>query len=408
MKRNIIFLNRFFYPDHSATSQLLSDLAFYLADQKNTVTVICSHQVYDNSSQLLATRECKSGVNIYRIKTTNFGRHWLPGRMIDYLSYFTGMSWRLFRLVKSGDIVVAKTDPPLTSIFSICIAKLKRAYHVNWVQDLFPEVLVSVGIKGVPKSLFAALKILRNCSFRYSDKSVVIGEIMKKKLLACGLEEKRLEFIPNWSDKNIIWPVDKHLNPLRAEWHLADKFVVGYSGNMGRVHEFDTIINAAKRLQNKLDIVFVFIGSGPQKEYIESKAQSLNNVFFFPYQAYTALSNSLSLPDVHLVSLIPGIEGYCVPSKYYGIIAAGRPLIFIGDKKGEIPRMLRVDGCGYQINLGDDKNLSEKIVMLYENQQALDILAKKSLCSFQQKYEKNRALAKWSQLVQGIHSQTGP
>jgi len=401
--RHIIFINRFFYPDHSATSQLLSDLAFHVVKKNYRVSVICSHQIYDNSSELLPSFEQKLGVNIHRIVTSNFGRHWLPGRILDYLSYFVGMSWVLFKLLKCGDTVVVKTDPPLTSIFVWVIAKIKRADQVNWIQDLFPEVASAIGFRGIPTFLLRGLIRLRNHSFRYSKKNIVIGELMKEKVRNMGVPESTISMIPNWSDAENIVPISRKRNPLRKTWGLAGKFVVGYSGNMGRVHEFDTMISAANMLREREDIVFVFIGGGAQKSYVVSKVKTLMlpTVKFFPYQPYDSLSYSLSLPDVHLISLRPAVEGYCVPSKYYGIIASATPAIFIGDEAGEVSRLLRIDQCGFHVNCGDAVTLSEQIVGLSKDNQRLNRLAENAKASFDKKYEKNIALKKWLTLLEG-------
>ncbi len=402
---HLIFINRFFYPDHSATSQLLSDLAFYLVKQNYRVSVICSHQVYDNSSELLPSFDRQSGVNIHRIATSNFGRHWLPGRIIDYTSYFFGMSWVLFKLLKSGDTVVVKTDPPLTSVFTLIIAKIRRANHVNWVQDLFPEVAAAIEFRGIPTFLLCGLINIRNYSFRCSKKNVVIGELMKKKLLNMGLNESTISIIPNWSDAKNIVPVPRDKNPLRKTWKLEGKFVVGYSGNMGRVHEFDTMISAANFLREQENIIFVFIGGGAQKSYVESRVKelSLPTVKFFPYQPYDTLSNSLSLPDVHLISLRPAVEGYCVPSKYYGIIASATPAIFIGDEAGEISTLLTTDHCGFQVNCGDGFILSELILALSKDNKQLNGLAENAKYSFYSKYEKNIALKKWQAVFESTN-----
>ena len=404
MPRKIVFINRYFYPDHSATSQLLSDLAFHLAKQNYDVSVISSQQCYDDTTKRLSAREIKYDVNIYRVKTTSFGRTWLPGRVLDYLSYFFGMSWILLKILKTGDIVVVKTDPPLTSIFTILIAKFRRAYHVNWVQDLFPEVVSAVGIKGIPTLFIRVLIYFRNVSFQRSNKTVVIGELMKRKLISQGLREDLIEIIPNWSDSNNIVPMEPESNPLRKSWNLKGKFIVGYSGNMGRVHEFDTFIDAANKLKSHKDILFVFIGGGPLKPYIEKRIThyNLSNILFFPYQPYNKLSESLSVPDIHLISLKSEVEGSCVPSKYYGIIASGRPAFYVGDAGGEISLILNVDKTGIQVDLGDFQNLVDKIKYLYSDASVLEDLSNNARKSFLDKYDKVHAMKKWHSLLQNM------
>ena len=143
----IIFLNRFFYPDHAATSQLLSDLAFALADGGREVHVITSRQRYDEPESLLPARERIRGVEVHRVWTSRFGRNWLPGRTMDYLTFYTSAAWTLFRLAHSDHVIVAKTDPPLISAVAAMVARLRGARLVNWLQDLFPEVAVASGLR---------------------------------------------------------------------------------------------------------------------------------------------------------------------------------------------------------------------------------------------------------------------
>ena len=142
----IIFINRFFHPDHSATSQILCDLAFHLAETGRAVHVVTSRQLYDNPLAQLQKRESIRGVNIHRIATTRFGRALLPGRAIDYLSFYASTMWSLLLLVRRGDVLVAKTDPPMISLPVLVIAKLRGARVVSWLQDIYPEVALQLGV----------------------------------------------------------------------------------------------------------------------------------------------------------------------------------------------------------------------------------------------------------------------
>jgi len=400
----IIFVNRFFYPDQSATSQLLTDLAFDLADNNESIEVICSRQDYDSAALQQKHQETVHGVNINRVRSTNFGRIWLPGRIMDYLSYFMGLIIQLIRIVKKDDIVVVKTDPPLCSILVYPIVKMKGGIQVNWVQDLFPEVATALNIKLLPSIVAKMLQKLRNYSFKKSRLTVVIGQIMKEKLIAQGIPAEKIRILSNWADKNIVYPVSKQDNRLLEAWGLRGKFVVGYSGNLGRVHEFDEIIRAAQDLQDQKDIMFVFIGNGPQKSSVEAAVSNLNlsNVIFFPYQDYQHLHDSISLPDVHLISLKPAIEGYCVPSKFYGVVAAAKPVIFIGDTQGEVANLLQNDASGIAVQSKDSQALSEAILHLYHQPQEVQKMGQNALNAFQTKYEKTHLLRHWREALHQI------
>lgn len=395
-----IFVNRYFYPDHSATSQLLSDLAFDLAARGQDIHVITGCQLYGDAQASLAADESIRGVQVHRVQTSRFGRARLWGRMIDYLTFYAGATWRLLRLIQPGDVVVAKTDPPMMSVCAAWAVKLKGGVLVNWVQDLFPEVATSMDVYGVR---FAApmLKRLRNRSFHVGRSNVVLGEIMAERLRGEGIPSDQITVIANWADGDAIQPIDKQDNPLVREWRLEGKFVLGYSGNMGHVHEFKTMVDAADRLKAADDIVFVFIGDGIARQWVVSEVarRGLTNVQFHPYQSADRLRWSLSVPDVHFVSLRPTLEGLIVPSKFYGIAAAGRPIIHIGDPEGEIARILQREQCGWSFCVGEVDALTKCIVRLsHEGPEVLDAgwCARRA---FDRHYSRSHALDSWRHLL---------
>lgn len=351
---SIIFINRYFYPDHSATSQLLSDLVFHLGEEGKNVQVITGRYLYDSSENKLPALENIGSVSIKRIWTTHFGRGNLFGRAIDYLSFYFSAFFVLFRLIGKDDYVIAKTDPPMISVIASIITRLKSAKLINWTQDLFPEVGTELGIKVLEYAKPVLLK-LRNSALKNAYLNIVIGDTMKDKLIKLGIDNNKIKIIPNWSNGDTIYPVPASDNPLRGQWGLSDKIIIGYSGNMGRAHEFNTILDIAESLKYDEEYVFLFIGSGAKRQWIESEVQrrDLKNVIFKPYQDRELLHLSLSLPNIHFISLLPNLEGLIVPSKYYGVAAAGRPCLFIGDSCGEISRILKKYQCGYSINPGD-------------------------------------------------------
>ena len=305
---SIIFLNRFFYPDHSATSQILSDLAFHLAATGQDIHVITSQQIYDEPAARLPSNEIVRGVQIHRVATTRFGRSNLIGRGLDYLSFYWSMWRRVVSLAKRGDILVAKTDPPLLSVLAVYAAKRRSTHLVNWLQDLYPEIAIELGVPFFKGPVGGAIAFLRNRSLRLADANVVLGKSMAARVHACGVAEDRIHVIPNWTNDEEIVPVAPAENPLRREWQLEDKFVVGYSGNLGRAHEFETLLAAAERLRDDARIVFVFIGGGKQFDELTKRvrARKLERTFrFFPYQDRAGLKYSLSVPDVHWISLRP-------------------------------------------------------------------------------------------------------
>ena len=235
ISRKVVFVNRYFYPDHSATSQMLSDLAFGLAKAGENVEIVTSRQRYDDPGSQLPSLECISTVHIHRIWTSRFGRENLVGRSIDYITFYMSAAWKIWQRTDANTILVVKTDPPLISIVGALVARLRGAMFVTWLQDLFPEVASALGVRTMRGRAFSLLQYLRNRSLHFASINVVIGTRMKEFVGAQGISTDKLQLIPNWADTSIK-PVTHTNNFLRTRWSLSDKLVVGYSGNLSLIH----------------------------------------------------------------------------------------------------------------------------------------------------------------------------
>ncbi|NJL07689.1 MAG: glycosyltransferase family 4 protein [Methylacidiphilales bacterium] len=395
----LIFINRFFHPDHSATSQIVSDLAFALARDGREVVIVTSRLRYEDPADVLPARETINGVRIRRVATTGFGRNGLVGRAVDYVSFYIAALGVLVREVRRGDIVIAKTDPPLISIVAAMVAKAKGARLVNWLQDLYPEVASELGLKTFAGWRGAPLRALRTWSLRAAAANVAIGERMAARLRSLGVAPETIQVIANWCDDAAIEPIDHADNPLRQEWQLADRFVVGYSGNLGRAHEFETILGAARELAGEPDVVFLVIGGGHGVERFRRATADLANVVFKPYQPRDRLTQSLGVSDVHWVSLRPEVEGLIVPSKVYGILAAGRPILAVCDRDGEVARLVERHDCGAHIDIGDSEGLSQVIRHLRDARDESRRLGRNARAALEAHHTKTAMLATWMALL---------
>jgi colanic acid biosynthesis glycosyl transferase WcaI len=401
----LIFVNRFFFPDHSATSQILSDLTFHLAVAGHEVHVLASRQIYDEPDADLPACETINGVNVHRIASTRFGRLALPGRAFDYLSFYQSVRRHLGAVARAGDIVIAKTDPPLLSVVIAATARRRGTRLVNWLQDIYPETATVLGVPLIRGPVGATLGALRNRTLRRADANVVVGELMARQIETLGVTAARVHVIANWCDEATIRPIAPADNPLHEAWQLAGKFVVGYSGNLGRAHDFETVLAAAERLHNEKRIVFLMIGGGKRFEELVTavKARGLEDSFRFrTYQDRAMLPYSLGVADVHWLSLHPRLEGLIVPSKFYGIAAAGRPTVMIGDGDGEIARLVRRHGCGITIAPGDAATLADTLRHWSEAPEALAEMGARARQMLDARFTRRRALEQWSRLLEQL------
>jgi len=410
---------------------MLSDLAFALAAKGHPVQVITSRLTYEGNRSLLAS-ETIGNVAVSRVPTTAFGRDNLLGRTLDYFTFYLSAAFRLALDAQRGDVIVVKTDPPMLSVVAAPIAWVKGARYMNWLQDLFPEVATALGVgRAKPqKWSISLLRRLRDLTLRDAKANVVLGERMAAQLRKRRVPEERIIIIANWADGTQIRPVERTHNALRKEWNLKDAFVVGYSGNLGRAHSFETFLTAVAHLEARQkavrkapvlanardsswqedsaredlarqDIRWLFIGSGAQTEKLKRAVceRGHTSVLFRPYQPRERLSESLSVPDVHLISLKPNLEGLIVPSKYYGIAAAGRPTVFVGHPDGELARIIRDSNTGFVVRDGDGAGLAEAILNLARNRELAAEQGARARRLFETKYDFAHAVTAWESLI---------
>jgi glycosyltransferase involved in cell wall biosynthesis len=399
--RKVVFVNRYFHPDQSATSQLLTDLAGALAASGLEVTVVCSRQRYDDAKARLPSRESMNGVQIHRIWTTRFGRDRLLGRAVDYVTFYGSCLPALLGLLKRGDVVVAKTDPPLISIVAMTAARLRGAELINWLQDIFPEVASLLAANPLPRSLNTVLRRCRDLSLRSARLNIVLGDRMRERLCRGGIPPERIAVIENWAELDPDEPKPPERSALRARLGLLNHFVVGYSGNLGRAHEFKTLLGAAELLRTHSDIAFLMIGGGAGMRQLMRavEALSLPNFRFLPYQPRAALSDALAAADVHWLSLLPVLEGLIVPSKLYGILAAARPVLFIGDQGGEVAGVIVPAQAGLTVSSGNSEELARHITSLKSDDARRESMGRNAHLLYREKYTMQRALDRWAELL---------
>src|SRR5258706_6706337 len=372
--RRILFVNRFFHPDHSATSQMLSDLSFHLAERGWRVEVVTSRQRYDDATARLASRETVGGVEVRRVWSTRFGRGFLPGRAVDYATFYASAFFTLLRRARRGSTIVALTDPPLISVVAALAAMLRRATLINWTQDLFPEVAEALGMHAL-----RVLRRVRNWSLRRAKVNVALGDSMAARL-------PNAVVIHNWADAS--------LHPVEIP---HSRFIVGYSGNLGRAHDARTMLAAIRALRDNDDIEFVVTGGGAQLE--DLRAERLPNLRFAGYAPRERLSESLSSADAHLVTLLPSLEGLIVPSKFYGVLAVARPVLFIGARDGELARIIQAHDCGFIIEPGHGEELAQRIRELAGDRNQARTIGLRGRRLYEERFAPHIAFASWKRVL---------
>lgn len=402
--RRIILVNRFFSPDQSATSQLLSSLASRLAHDGNSVIVIATRGRYEDPGAKLSQLELIDGVQVHRTSHARFGRIRLLARALDILAIYFSFARALAQLSAPGDVVIVMTDPPLLAVALAPVAVVKRLVLVNWLQDLYPEIAVALRV-GAAKLVAPLLVAARNATLRMARMNIVISERMRDRLLTLKTPPERVAVIANWCEDERITPIAAQENPLRAQWRLRGKFVVGYSGNLGRAHEFQTLIEAADDLRDERDILFVFIGEGYLTPFLKQEVarRELGEKFrFLELQDSQALPLSLTVPDIHWLSLPDDMEGLLLPSKLYGIAAAGRPIVAVADPLGEIGALITRHECGVAIFPRDHMGLAKSIRAYRDDPLLLARHGRAARKMLDANFRKELALNRWTRTIADV------
>lgn len=380
----MVLLNQPFFPDVVATAQMAKDLADELSKAGMQVSAIASRSIYGKSGATLPRREqvkvqgpdgTDAVIDVHRVGLSLFGRASTFLRIIDFGLFYLLAAIKLL-VIPKPDVVVAFSTPPYIALLAIFCRWLRGSKAVYWAMDLYPDVIVASGMLKPTSPLTRLLDWMHRSLVRHADASVVLGRCMMDKVTAkAGPRARdRVKFIPVWSDETGVRPVDRGTNPLRTTFNVGDAFTLMYSGNFGHGHDAETIMHAMKTLRDRTSVGtdgvrFVFVGGGKRRKEIETfiREQQIGNAAYHEYQPREKLAESLSAGDVHLISLLEGMEGLIVPSKCFGIMAVARPAIFIGNPSSEIARVLVENDCGLVVRQGDGPGLVAAIERLASN-----------------------------------------
>jgi len=371
---HVCFFNRSYWPDQAATGQLLTELAGDLvAGYGCAVTVVAGRPLNaaaaaaDASSWRPVVRESHDGVGILRANGTRFHPRRFAGRASNYLTYF-GSSLVAALGVRTPDVVVSLTDPPIIGLAAWWTARRTGARFVFLCEDIFPEVAALLEDFHNPV-VNRALDRTNRFLLRQADAVVALGDRMRSRLVdEKGADPGRVHVIHNWADCDRIKPGAKD-NPFSRAMGFADRFVLMHSGNVGLSQNLDVLVEAADRLRAKERLTIAIVGDGARRAWLEGEAarRRLSNIRFLPYQPKDTLHDSFAAADAFLVSLKAGIEGYIVPSKLYGILAADRPYIAAVDPSCEAADIAASHRCGLLARPGDAADLADKIAALCDD-----------------------------------------
>ena len=387
-----ILVNRYFHPDESATSQLLTDLARHLTSG-HEVLVLTSRQLLEDARASLPAEDRSGSVRIHRLWSTAWGRQWLPGRLLDYVSFLAAVGVWLLLWVRRGDVVLAKTDPPLLGVATTVATLGRKVKRIQWLQDLYPETAARLGVISDDGFAARAVRAVRNWSLRHSDLVVTVSAGMAT-YLRDSAGRAALVHIPNWADD---------LGPVPGPTASDGALTVGYSGNLGRAHPIDGLLQLAE-IATDPALRFLFTGGGIHHDRLSARVRQLGrtNWTFLPYQPREQLGALLHRSDLHLVILDPRVERFIFPSKVYGILSAGRPILHLGDTGGEVAKLLREHRCGWSLPADSGAQILALLRQLHGSPEMLHEAGRQARIAYDRHYSRVGTLGQWDEALRRV------
>ncbi len=364
-------VTQFFPPDYAATGQLLEELVKQLGTQGVDIEVFTSQPGYAFSSQTAPAVESADQIRIQRSRTAQLWPGRIRGKAINGVLYTLRATLYLLKAWRRNNILLLTTAPPFLPVIGYLAHLLFRLPYVCILYDLYPDIAIALGVISKDNWLVRLWRDINKQVWLNAKGIIVLSPAMKQQVVAhCPEIADKISIIHSWANPEAIVPIAKGENWFAWKYNLVNKFTVLYSGNMGRCHDIDTILEAAKELQDE-PIQFVCIGGGAKREELiaEVNRLGLKNFTFLPYQDQQVLPYSLTACDLSLVSVDETTEGLVVPSKFYSGLASGRPIAVICSRTSYLKQLVTEAKCGGTFENGDSHGLAQFIRFLSRDPQ---------------------------------------
>jgi len=400
---NLLFINRCFWPDAEATGQLLGELTEDLSsDSEITVVAGPSYNGVTERRGFLRT-EARGRVAIVRTWGTRLPKARLLGRIINLGTYYLLAAIASLKLQRP-DVVVVETDPPLLGLLGALLKARWGSRFVYYCQDLYPDIAeATCGVRS--RTLLWLLDRANRIAYARADAIVVLGQDMRRRVVEKGVAAEKIVVIPNWIDCNKV--VAGSSNPSRRRF--GGKFVVMYAGNLGLSQQLEIVVTAAERLRADERILFVLVGDGARKQRLQDEVRTRNlpNFEILPQQPKDTIGELLTAADLHLVPLMAGATGCMVPSKVYGILAAGRPFVAMMEDSADVARLAGEHGVGFVTPPDDVDGLVKAIRNALSNPGALKEMGRRARRLAEEQFERRVVTRRFAQLLETVAAANG-
>ncbi|CCI32217.1 glycosyltransferase family 4 protein [Microcystis sp. T1-4] len=404
----IIILTELYFPEQTSTGYLLTKTAEGLAKEYK-VKVITGPATNFFLAEKSPPQETINNVDVIRCAGTTFNKDYFLGRILNILTRTIAIFLKCLILCQREDCLLVVTNPPLLPLVALLIKWLKNCLYVLLVHDVYPEALIATQLVSSSSWLVKLLNIVNKIVYENSIKIISLGRDMNQ-LIASKLSEKKIEkiaLIPNWSDDEIE-PTDRLNNSLLEKLNIGDRFIVIYSGNIGRTHGIEYLAQAAEKLINNQNIHFIVIGYGAKKDWLVEykETKNLENISLMSFLPRSELITSLNACDIAFIGFVPGMTGVSVPCRMYNQMAAGKPIIAMTDDSSELAQVVQEENIGWVVAPGNLDKLVETIEFAASHPDICKQMGDRAAVISKTKYNFDLTDQKYKQLFRDIFAQT--
>lgn len=403
-RSRIWIITELYYPELTSTGYFLTRIAEGLAAD-HPISVLCGQPTYAARGIRAPSREVRANVTIVRCPSTTLNKDVLPFRLINLISFTISIFFQALRRLDPGSLVLVVTNPPLLPFVVAAACRIRRCRCVLVVHDVYPEILVSSGLLGENHLLVRLLHRLNRWLFRRLRCLVVLGNDMRSVMVSkLNNLQREVVIIPNWSDLDEIHPQPRRENTLLRELHLSDQFVVQYSGNMGRTHDLESVIECARRLRAHAGIHFLLIGEGAKRPWLEEtiRREALPNATLLPYQPRERLAVSLNACDLAIIPQTSRMYGLSVPSRLYNVLAAGKPILAGTERESELGHTVETEKIGWVIPPENPEGLLQAILAAREGPDQLLEMGRRARQLAEREYSFSRVITDYERLIENL------
>ena len=403
--KTVTLITQFFPPDFAATGQLLDRLTKKLSNPKLKFRIICGMPFYAHGKNNVKRFEINHNRLIIRTILSALVSKKFFGRLINSVLFVINGIYNLIFIYSKSDLIIFTTEPPFAPFISILTFFLKKTKYLLIIYDLYPNILIENNLISKNNILIRLWLFLNKFVYSNAERIILLSSPMAKKFVEeLPFTKNKISIIPSWADVKIIKPLPKKNNWFIKKHKLNQKFVVLYSGNQGRCHDFQTILDAALLLKQYPKFVFLFIGNGYKNKLIREfkNFHNLKNIKLLDFQPFENLPFSLTSADLALVSIDDRSANLVAPSKLYGHLAAGSPLGIISPANSYLEELVNLNNLGKAFRNGESNKLKDWIIQLEKNEELQMNYSKNSREFIVKNYTEEIISEKYSNLINQV------